>query len=78
MEVTQHEKKSVMVEKLKAQGIGLPKQVTSADKPKVGRPSNMNDSLATAIRLLHKDAKIGKRKLSKLLRVGVGTIMSVL
>ena len=78
MEPIRQSTKSVATEKLKTQVIRRSKQAASADKPKVGRPTNMNDSLATAIRLLHKDAKIGKRKLSKLLHVGVGTIISVL
>ena len=76
MEPTQQAKKTINVEK--AQSVSRSKQAASTEKPKVGRPTNMNDSLATAIRLLHKDAGLGKRKISKLLRVGVGTILSVL
>jgi hypothetical protein len=51
-------------------------------KPKtprpVGRPSNMNDSVRAAIVFLHRDCKIGKRKLANRLGLGVGTVLKVL
>ncbi len=50
---------------------------TSVGKRKVGRPSNMNSSVAAAVRLLHASG-LGKRKIAKHLRIGVGTVLSVL
>ena len=51
-------------------------------KPKiprpVGRPTNVNASLCSAIRFLHRDCKIGKRKIATLLGVGVATVFRVL
>jgi hypothetical protein len=55
----------------------LSKQSTITNKRKVGRPSNMNASVAAAVRLLYENG-MGKRKIAQKLSIGVGTVMSIL
>jgi hypothetical protein len=55
----------------------LSKQSAAIGKRKVGRPSNLNESVVAAIRLLHQ-LGVGKRKIAKKLSVGVGSVMAVL
>lgn len=62
----------------KNQPINLSWQSATDGKRKVGRPSNMNDSVRAAIVFLHQDCKIGKRKLANRLGLGVGTVLKVL
>lgn len=44
---------------------------------KLGRPTNMNESVRVAIRLLHANG-LGKKKIAQQLRVGVGTVTASL
>jgi DNA invertase Pin-like site-specific DNA recombinase len=42
-----------------------------------GRPTNMTDSVRTAVRLLHRQG-LGKKRIAKELRVGVGSVIAAL
>ena len=44
---------------------------------RTGRPTNMTDSVRTAVRLLHRHG-LGKKRIAKELRVGVGSIIAAL
>jgi hypothetical protein len=44
---------------------------------KLGRPTNMNESVRIAIRLLHENG-LGKKKIAKQLRIGVCTVIASL
>ena len=61
----------------KKQPNSLFKESSTYRQRKVGRPSNLNESVVAAIRLLHQ-LGVGKRKIAKKLSVGVGSVMAVL
>ena len=67
-----HYQKTLMAAKIRAgQQRALERGV------KLGRPTNMNESVRAAIRLLHEKG-LGKKQIAKQLRVGVGTVTASL
>jgi hypothetical protein len=63
----------------KAQHGSTSKQSANEGNRRVGRPSNLSVAIEISIRLLHADGRgMGKRKISKTLRIGVAKVYEAL
>ena len=62
---------------LKSEKIRVGQRRAAASGRTTGRPTNMTDSVRVAVRLLHGQG-LGKKKIAKELRVGVGSVIAAL
>lgn len=67
-----HFEKTLASEKIRA---GQRRAANSGRR--TGRPTNMTDSVRTAVRLLHRQG-LGKKKIASSLRIGVGSVIAAL
>lgn len=72
LEALLHFEKALASEKIRA---GQRRAANSGRR--TGRPTNMTDSVRTAVRLLHRQG-LGKKRIAKELRVGVGSVIAAL